>query len=554
MRGLRKQLGVLAIAAGSVAGGFFGYNVIENVQFARAEDQVKATRQQLGTVEDMATVFRQVGKVVEPSVVNINVTKKVPGMGGRMPMFDEDMLRRMFPDRNGDGQPDLPRGFRFRGGNGNGGNNNNDGNNGGGDEGDDGDGMIQRGTGSGVIMEVGDGFGYILTNNHVAGGAQKMIITLADGRTIEDATLVGADPKSDIAVVKIKADRLIPAKWGNSDELQKGDWIMAFGSPFGYIGSMTHGIVSALHRDAVGIIQGGYENFIQVDAPINPGNSGGPLVNIRGDVVGVNTAIASASGGFQGIGFAVPSNQARYVYDALKAHGKVVRGYLGVAIRDVSADPDVAKSFGFEGTKGAIVEQISPNGPASGKLHEGDIITAVNGKQIADSQELRNAIADVKPNADAKLSVFRDGKNQDLTVKVGDQPTDMAAALRGGGGGGGHHDGASPDAANTDQPYGMTLETLTGDLATQAGLTGVKKGAIVTDVEPRSQAATKGIRPGDVITRIGGQTITKAEEATAALAKADPSKGVRLLITGRDSTRFVVLKPEKSGTTKPDSQ
>jgi serine protease Do len=540
---LRKQLGVLGIAAASVAGGFFGYNLIENVQFAHAQQQVEATRQQLGTVEDMATVFRQVGKVVEPSVVNINVTKKVPGMGGRMRGFDENQLRRMFPN--------LPPGFRFHGNNGNGDDNSNNGD----DNGDDGS-MIEMGTGSGVIMEVSGGYGYILTNNHVAGGAEKMTITLADGRTIEDGKLVGADPKSDIAVVKIKADRLIPAKWGNSDELQKGDWIMAFGSPFGYVGSMTHGIVSALHRDSLGIINNGegYENFIQVDAPINPGNSGGPLVNIRGEVVGVNTAIASRTGSFAGIGFAVPSNQAKYVYTALKEHGKVTRGYLGVAIRDVSADPDVAKSFGFQGTKGAIVNQVAASGPAHGKLREGDIVTAVNGKPVADSQDLRNAIAEVHPNADAKLSVFRDGKTQDVTLKVGEQPANMAAALRGEPG---NADSQSEEASNnpaaSDQPFGMTLESLTPDLASQAGITGVKKGAVVTDVKPNSPAAKKGIRPGDVITKVGGQPITSAEDASKALAKADPANGVRLFITSRDNTRFVVVKPEKPSASKSSS-
>ncbi|HZZ43799.1 MAG TPA: trypsin-like peptidase domain-containing protein [Tepidisphaeraceae bacterium] len=541
MRGLRKQLGVLSIAALSVTGGFFGYNLIENVQFARAADEVKATRQQLGTVEDMSTVFRQVGKVVEPSVVNINVTKKVPGMGGRQHMFDEDQLRKMFP--NGE----LPRGFRFRGGN----NNNN--NNGDGTDNGDGDSDIEVGTGSGVIMEVAGGYGYIMTNNHVAGGAQKMTITLADGRQIENATLVGADPKSDIAVVKIKADRLIPAKWGNSDELQKGDWIMAFGSPFGYVGSMTHGIVSALHRDAVGIIQGGYENFIQVDAPINPGNSGGPLVNIRGEVVGVNTAIASRSGGFQGIGFAVPSNQAHVVYDSLKAHGKVVRGYLGVAIKDLSAeDPDFASSVGFKGTKGAVVHEISPSGPANEKLHEEDIITAVNGKDVADSQELRNAIADIAPDEDAKLSVFRDGKSKEVDIKVAEQPADMAAALRGGPGSNDQGNTSSGETANTNEAFGMTLETLNNDLATQAGITNVKKGAIVTDVDANSPAAKKGIRPGDVITRIGNQSIATAAEATAAFEKADSSKGVRLIVTNNETTKFVVLKPKKSGASKSD--
>ena len=191
-------------------------------------------------------------------------------------------------------------------------------------------------------MEVQGGSGFILTNNHVAGGATELTVTLSDGRVIKgnDVKVLGADAKTDLAVVKIKADHLIPAQWGDSDKLERGDWVMAFGSPFGYVGSMTHGIVSALHRQA-GILaaQQGYENFIQVDAPINPGNSGGPLINIHGEVVGINTAIASRSGGFQGIGFAIPSNQAKFVYAGLKDHGKITRGWLGVSISDVATRP-----------------------------------------------------------------------------------------------------------------------------------------------------------------------------------------------------------------------
>jgi serine protease Do len=544
MKALKKQIGILAIAAASVAGGFFGYNAIENVQFANAQEQVQATKQQLAQVEDLATVFRHVGKVVEPSVVNIQVTKTIKGMGGRMHMFDEDMLRRLFPDQDGDGQPDLPPGFNpGRGNNGNGN---------GGDGGDD-EGMVQMGTGSGVIMEVSGGNAYILTNNHVAGGAEKMSITLADGRVVEDGKLVGADPKSDIAVVKIKADRVMHATWGNSDDLQKGDWIMAFGSPFGYVGSMTHGIVSALHRNEVGILgQNGYENFIQVDAPINPGNSGGPLVNIRGEVVGINTAIASRSGGFQGIGFAIPSNQAKYIYQSLKDTGKVARGWLGVGIRPISADPDLAKSFGYEGTKGAFVDQTFANTPASGKLKEGDIITSVNGKEVEDSVALRNAIAEIKPGQTANLKVFRDGKNQEVAIKLGEQPDNPSVAMRGGPGGKGRNgngDSATPETSDT---FGLTLQSLDNQTMRKLGLggTGVKSGAVITHVDPQSGAARKGLRPGDVITRVGNTTVNNAEEATAALSKADPAKGVRLYVASPEGSRFVFVPAEKKATTK----
>ena len=274
-------------------------------------------------------------------------------------------------------------------------------------------------------MEYSDGKGYILTNNHVAGAAEEMIITLADGREIRNAKLLGTDPKTDLAVVEIKADRLSPAKWGNSDDLQKGDWIMAFGSPFGYVGSMTHGIVSALNRQAGILGAAGYESFIQVDAPINPGNSGGPLVNLHGEVVGINTAIASRTGGFQGIGFAIPSNQAKFVYGSLKDHGKVVRGWLGVAISDVARDPALAKSFGYTGAHGVLVGQTFAKTPATGKLQPGDIITAIDGKTVDSVQQLRNIVAVTPPNTELNFTVFREGKSKVLSVTIEEQPAEF---------------------------------------------------------------------------------------------------------------------------------
>src|SRR5688500_18008772 len=342
MTRLRRFAAGSAVFGAALVGSFFATGLVKDVQFAGAQKQVEATREQLAAVDDLATVFRQVGKTVEPSVVNINVTKSSRG-NARLP-FDDEMLRRFFPDRDGDGEPDIPEELN----------------------------QPQQGTGSGVIMEVVNGSAYIVTNNHVAGGATEMRITLHDGREVTNAKVVGTDPKTDLAVVKIDVDRVIPAKWGNSDELQKGDWIMAFGSPFGYIGSMTHGIVSALNRNAGILGQHGYESFIQVDAPINPGNSGGPLVNVKGEVVGINTAIASRNGGFQGIGFAIPSNQAKFVYTALKDKGKVTRGWLGVSIADVSRDAaSVREAFNYNRDDGVLVMQVMEGAPVVGQLQKG---------------------------------------------------------------------------------------------------------------------------------------------------------------------------------------
>jgi serine protease Do len=517
MKPWRKSLAAVTLAGASVAAGFFGFNFVQNAQFARAEEKVEATREQLSKVEDLATVFRHVGKVVSPSVVNIQVHKSIKGVHRGLP-FDDDMLRRFFPDRNGDGQPDLPEGF--------------------GDE--DGGNFEQVGTGSGVVMEATGGSGYILTNNHVAGGATSMTITLADGREIKNGKVLGTDAKSDLAVIKVNAERLIPAKWGNSDELDQGDWVMAFGSPFGYVGSMTHGIVSALNRQ-VGILANaqGYENFIQVDAPINPGNSGGPLVNIHGEVIGINTAIASRTGGFQGIGFAIPSNQAKFVYNALKDKGKVTRGWLGVKIQDASAEPDLSKSFGYSGTEGVLVQETFPNTPAYNKLKAGDIVTAMNGKPVKNTQQLRNAIAATVPNTEVTLTVFREGKQQDVRIKVGDQPEDLLAAATGGVKKSLTSNTRGESAA---EALGMKLATPTEDMATRFGLPAGKTGAVVTEVAPRSPAAEKGLRPGDLITSVGGKDVTSASEAAKALSKADVKKGVRLYVTSREGSRFVFLQ------------
>ncbi len=513
MKLLKTSVGTGLLAASLAVGGYVGGTyLVQTSQFAAAQEKVEATREQLAQIEDLATVFRHVGKTIEPSVVNIMVEKKVAGVHRVMP-FDEDTLKRFFPDNDGDGEPDLPPGLN-----------------------PDDSPSIQQGTGSGVVMEIDGDSAYILTNNHVAGGAEKMTITLNDGRKVENGKVVGTDPKTDLAVIKIDAKRIIAAPWGDSDELQKGDWIMAFGSPFGYVGSMTHGIVSALNRDNVGILgRGGYEDFIQVDAPINPGNSGGPLVNIHGQVVGINTAIASRTGGFQGIGFAIPSNQAKAVYEQLRSSGKVSRGWLGVSIRDVSAVPELAESFGFTGKNGVLIEQTFPNTPADNVLKEGDIVTALNGKAIDDMQGLRNAIAATPPGKEVELKIFREGAEKQVKLKVGEQPEDLASASRGG------KKSGDTDAA-TGGKIGIALAVITPEAIQRFNLGDITEGAIITRVAPRSPAAEQGLRPGDVITRIGGEKVADAESATAALKEADLAKGVRLYVQSREGARFVFIK------------
>jgi serine protease Do len=446
-------------------------------------------------------------------VVNIRVRKTIKESRS---LFPEDQLRRFFQQHGGE----MP--FDFNGDNGE-------------------QEMEEIGTGSGVIMDADGGYGYILTNNHVAGGASEMEITLSDGRRISghDVKLMGSDAKRDLAVVKIKADRLIPAKWGDSDELEKGDWVMAFGSPFGYVGSMTHGIVSALNRNQVIPDKEDYENFIQVDAPINPGNSGGPLVNMHGEVVGINTAIATVSGGFQGIGFAIPSNEAKVVYAALREHGKVVRGWLGVSIESVSDDADTAKYFGYQGDTGVLVEKTIPDTPASGKLRQGDVIVGFNGRPVTDVSELRNRVADTEPNSVVTLRVFRDQKEQDVRITLGEQPEDVTMLGHGGGVGPGE---SQDESAQSPEAFGMTLKTLDSDTAASLGISDVKSGAVITDVANGSAAAEAGLRKGFVITEIGRTPIHNAQEAAELLNKMDPSKGAPLYVVTREGSRFVFLK------------
>jgi serine protease Do len=532
MNRLKKLTSLLILSGVGVGGWMLGNGIVSDVQFARAQAQVQTSREELKTATDLSTAFREVGKVVEPSVVRIDVHKTIKGVSRSLPFGDDELFKRMFPDRDGDGEPDLPEGW------------------GGGENG--GREFDQTGTGSGVIMEVDGSTAFVLTNNHVAGGAEEMLITLSDGRQIKNGKVLGTDPKTDLAVVQIDADRLIAAKWGDSGTVAKGDWIVAFGSPFGYVGSMTHGIVSALNRQTSGANGGegilgryGYENFIQVDAPINPGNSGGPLVNLKGEVIGVNTAIASRSGGFQGIGFAIPSNQAKPVYEQLKTGKKVVRGWLGVAIASVN-DPRVnklAESFGYDKSEGVFVQEVMDGTPSSGKLQKGDIVTAINGKPVKDVQELRHQVAMIAPNTEVTLSVFRESKVQDVKLKLGEQPEDLASARSGKSGRGGSGE-EKADESPARGKLGIGLGDTSEALAEKFGFDASTKGAVVVDVDPKSPAAREGIRPGDVITEVGKTAVKNAKEAREALAKADLGKGVRLYVVSREGSRFVFVQAD----------
>ena len=516
MRPWRNRVAVAVLSGAAVAGGFFGgAALLDHVEFAQAESDVAAGRQALSQVEDLSSVFREVARVVAPSVVRIDVTKTVKVQ----PEMDQDLLRKFLHDNGGDQLSPQAPDQEFE----------------------------QDGTGSGVIMETGGGYGYILTNNHVAGGADDIKVTLGDGRVFEHGRLMGADAKTDLAIVRIKADNLIPARWGNSDDLQTGDWVLAFGAPLGFAGTMTHGIVSALNRNDVDLEGEAYENFIQVDAPINPGNSGGPLVNIHGEVVGINTAIASKTGVFSGIGFAIPANRAHKLYSNLKSGAKIVRGWLGIGIRNVSDDVPLAQTFGYDGKTGILVRNVYSGTPADGKLINGDIITAYDGTPVANVDELRNAVAETAPGTVAKLTVFRDDHSITVALTIGTQPEDLASVLPGRGGAEPGPNGDNQEQAHAET-LGLRLRSLTPELAQQLNLDTQSTGAVISNVAPGSIASRAGLRPGLVITNVGRKPVANAREAYDALSRSDIKRGIRLTVLTSDGSDFVVLQEGDTGS------
>ncbi len=367
----------------------------------------------------------------------------------------------------------------------------------------------RAGVGSGVVVSAD---GYILTNNHVVGDADRIIVELFDGHETE-ATIVGVDPMTDVAVIKVEADDLTPAQLGDSETLKVGEWVVAAGSPFGLNRTITAGIVSAKGRADVRIAD--YENFIQTDAAINPGNSGGPLVNLHGEVVGINTAIASRGGGNDGIGFAIPVNMARSIMDHLIEDGTVVRGWLGVAIQPL--DADLASSFGYSSTHGVVVSDVQEDSPAErGGLLAGDIIVEMDGQQLRDLNDLRHRVAARAPGSTAEFAVFRSGGRITLGVELG--------AL------GGESNSAGAEHSGVEQ-LGLRLETA-------ADGTGV----VVSTVDPNGVAARAGLLPGDVILNVHGHEVSRAGEFFSVVRRLDLDAGIRLRVRSGEALRFVVLR------------
>jgi serine protease Do len=410
--------------------------------------------------------FAPVVKRVAPAVVNISSTKVIKTSGQAMPQMNP-LFRQFFGNDNPYGQQ-MPRSQR------------------------------EEGAGSGVIVSSN---GYILTNNHVVDGATDVRITLADKREFK-ARVVGTDPKTDIAVLKIDAGDLPTVTIGDSSKLEVGDYVLAIGNPFRLGGTVTMGIVSAKGRSGLGIEA--YEDFIQTDAPINPGNSGGALVNDRGELVGINTAIlANGSEGNQGIGFAVPVAVAQNVMDQILHNGKVVRAYLGVMSQQVT--PGIAKAFHENSVAGALVSSVSPDSPAAhAGIQKGDIILDVNGRPVADSAQLAMTISLMRPGTDVTVKVLRDGTERTVNAKLAELPTETAKV--------------EPTDHSADRAMeGVSVENITPDTASQLGLPQATAGVVVTQIDPSSEAAGSGLQRGDVIQEVNRKPVHNVQDFRNAL-------------------------------------
>ena len=433
-------------------------------------------------VERMQQVFVEVAERLKPSVVNVSTTQRVQPSRRETEPFFRGPFREFF------GEEFFERFFE------------------------------RRSLGSGVIV---DAKGYILTNNHVVEQADEIQVTLVDERTFQ-AKVIGTDPKTDLAVIRIEgAKDLKPAPLGNSAKIRTGDFVIAIGNPFGLSHTVTVGVISATGRAGMGITA--YEDFIQTDASINPGNSGGPLLNIDGQVIGINTAIV-ASG--QGIGFAIPITPAREIMEQLIKEGRITRGWLGVLIQPLTAE--LARQFGVKAGEGVVVGDVLEGGPAEkAGLTTGDVIQAVGGKPVTDVRGLQRLVAAIRPGAQVAVKVNRKGKDVTLNATVGQMPTEQAAVV-------------------TPEPFerhGFAVQDLTPELREKLQ---VKEGGVlVSSVEPGSPAFRRGLRPGDVILEVDRQPVKSRQDLLAMLQASRPETELLLLVQRGKSSRFIVIPPTK---------
>ncbi len=454
------------------------------------------------SLRETGKAFASVARSVSPSVVFIQVEGKAqalsqgpyPPFGDESP-FGDDFLRRYFGTPS-PGMPQRPQ-------------------------------EEQRtiGQGSGFVFQAGNGLfskkTYVLTNNHVVAEADKITVKLQDDREFT-AKVTGRDPQSDVAVIEIETGGLKALPTGDSSKLEVGEWVVAIGNPFGLSHTLTVGVVSATGRTSVGIND--YEDFIQTDAAINPGNSGGPLVNLDGEVVGINTAIFSRSGGYMGVGFAIPINLANTIASQLIEKGEVTRGYLGIVIQPLTAE--LAESFGVERNQGILVAQVSEDSPAEkGGLRQGDIIIAYNGKPLSDVGSFRNQVSLTAPGTRQELAILRNGEQKPVAVTIGRLTDEKIAAQ-------------TPEQSSED--VGITVQTLTPELAKQLNTT-PGEGVVITQVQPGSIAATAGLEAGIVVLQANRTAVSSAAEFKKAVDETRSQRRVLMLIRSGNLQRYITL-------------
>ncbi len=498
------KVGILMLMLGAVLG-WAGQSVTPS-QASLSSNGTPAGVQAVSAapvLQSSAVSFTEIAKAVTPAVVNITATVGSP-VSESMPREFRDRFKDFFGSPWGPfGGPEgeFPRGHR-----------------GPLDPGE----PRGQGMGSGVIVSP-DGF--IVTNNHVVDGAREITVTLPDKREVT-ARLVGTDPKTDLAVLKIEGKDLPYIPWGDSTKLQVGEPVLAIGNPFGLNSTVTSGIVSALGRGRMGITQ--YEDFIQTDAAINPGNSGGALVNTQGELIGINTAIFSRTGGYQGVGFAIPTKMAKPVYESLVKTGKVVRGYLGIGIQELTQD--LAKTFGLRQTQGALVSDVKAGTPADqGGLTQGDVIIRYQGTPVEDPVALQRMVTDTPVGTKATVTVMRDGRETDLTITIGEQPDSTKVARNG--------------AERGDHALaGLAVQELDRQTARELGLNPQTHGVVVVNVEPGSQADRAGVARGDVIREINRKPITSVKDFEQVSGELSRDQTVLLLINRRGSSLFLTMK------------
>jgi len=509
----RALVGAIVIVLSSVV--FYGQN-IGNVAYAAEKDKVEAAEEHLTGIQAISKTFRMVSKKVKPAVVRIETTieikqkvkrpKRPKGGDENDPM--EERFREFFDRYGWDQIPDpAPR----------------------------------RGTGSGVVIDAQKG--YIITNNHVVSGVEKengrIDVYMPDKRKFR-GKLIGTDPKTDLALIQINAKNLNALKLGDSDSAEVGDWVLAIGAPFGLEQTVTQGIISAKGRSNVGIV--GYEDFIQTDAAINPGNSGGPLVNMRGEMIGLNTAIATNGimAGYMGIGFAIPTKMIKEILPYLREGKEVIRGYLGVEIRALDTyQPGMGRTFGLEKDEGVLVIDVYSGTPASkAGLKADDIIMKYDGKKLASSVELQESVARTKPGTEVDLLVWRDQKEITIPVTIEKQPQDffVKRAQRSKW----FKDEESQEGPTIIETLGMTVEPLAESSAKKYYRWDIededlKDLLVVTEVEPLGEARQLGIRPGNLIISVQGKRITSSGALVRALSAEAINKGVRIRILTKEA-------------------